>query len=297
MNFRDLEYLVAVAKLSHFGNAAEECHVSQSALSLQLQKLESELGVQLFERTSRKVVVTEVGKKVVRRAQELLQGRQELLDATANFIKGLPEAVRIGAIPTIAPYLFTDVHEGFQKLYPDTEPSFDEEVTGRLTKAVAVGDLDAGILATPLEDSLLDELHLFEEPFLLAVPNRHPLAIASHAKPKDLSKEQLLLLKDTHCVREQVMGFCTAHRVRSPGQSVASSIGTLLALVRAGGGVSLIPKMAMEGTHSPGVKCVEISPQPTRQVRVVFRKTSQVGQKVAEAIRDCLRARVEAYGG
>lgn len=289
MNFRDLEYLVAVARLSHFGRAAEECHVSQSALSLQLQKLERELGVQLLERTSRKVVVTEIGEEVVRRAGEILQARQELMDTAAYLHGGLPATVKIGAIPTIAPYFLAQLHALFAEKFPDIETAFDEEVTERLTKAVAQGDLDAGILATPLEDSLLDEIHLFEEPFLLAVPTSHPLSGAKEAGPKDLAKERLLLLKDTHCLREQVHGFCTAHRVKSSRQSVASSIATLLSLVRSGGGITLVPEMATGGvTNLDGVECVPISPRPTRQIRVIFRKTSRIGRRLAEAVRECV---------
>ena len=175
MNFRDLEYLVAVARLSHFGKAAEACNVSQSALSLQLQKLEREVGVQLLERTNRRVVVTEAGKEVVKRAQELLLGKQELMDAARLFEGSLPDSVRIGAIPTIAPFLFSELYADLKKKFPATTPRFDEEVTERLEKAIGSGEIDVGILATPITDTLLDEITLFDEPFLLAVPSKHRL--------------------------------------------------------------------------------------------------------------------------
>ncbi len=289
MNFRDLEYLVAVARLSHFGKAAEACHVSQSALSLQLQKLERELGAQLLERTSRSVVVTETGREIVRRATELLQGRRELLDAARLFAGGLPQHVRIGAIPTVAPYLFADLQTGFRKHFPTTTPLFDEEVTERLLIAVAAGELEAGILATPVEDTLLAEVELFEEPFLLAVPVGHPLARRKDVGPGDLRADPILLLKDTHCLREQVIGFCTANRVAGRRQSAATSIATLLALVRAGGGVTLIPRMAAgSGAKLPGIRCLPIVPPPTRRLRVIFRKTSRVGRRLAEAIQLCV---------
>jgi len=289
MTFRDIEYLVAVARLSHFGKAAEECHVSQSALSLQLQKLERELGAQLLERTSRSVVVTETGREVVRRAQELLRGRQELVDAAKHFSGGFPETVRIGAIPTIAPYLFGDLQREFRRRFPDTTLLFDEQVTPSLAPAVVNGQLDAGILATPEEDSLLDEAVLFDESFLLAVPTRHPLAKQEVVEPKDLETERLLLLKDTHCLREQVIGFCAANRVNAERSSAAASLVTLLALVKSGGGLTLIPEMATgNGSNLMGVRCVPISPAPARRVRVIFRKTSEVGRRLAEAVRSCL---------
>lgn len=285
MNFRDLEYLAAVSRLTHFGKAAEECHVSQSALSLQLQKLEREIGVQLLERTSRHVVVTEAGKEVVRHAKELLQRKQELLDAARYLQGGLPEKVRIGAIPTIAPFLFAELQTAFHKVHPKIAPVFDEEVTELLIPAVLNGDLEVGILATPLNDSLLDEILLFEEPFLLAAPNKHPLAKRKHVGPQDLESDQLLLLKDTHCLREQIIGFCSAHRVTGQKQSAAASITTLLALIRSNGGITLLPQMASaKSAYLTGIRCVPISPAPTRKVRVIFRKTSSVGRRLATVI-------------
>jgi LysR family transcriptional regulator, hydrogen peroxide-inducible genes activator len=290
MNFRDLEYLVTVAKLRHFGKAAEECHVSQSALSLQVQKLEREIGVQLLERTNRSVVVTEIGKEVVRRAQELLQGKRELVDAARLPDGKLPETVRIGAIPTIAPYLFSGLQTAFRKHYPSTTPLFDEAVTEQLIAAVINGELEAGIVATPVDDTLLDELELFEEPFRLAVPSRHPLVRKGQVAPQDLGKDQLLLLKDTHCLREQVIGFCSAHRVAGKLQSAASSIATLLALVRSQGGVTLVPEMAIESSSKlTGIRYLPVTPSPTRRIRLIFRKTSHVGRRLAEAARHCVK--------
>lgn len=290
MNFRDLEYLVAVARLSHFGKAAEACKVSQSALSLQLQKLEREVGAQLLERTNRRVVVTEAGKEVVKRAQELLLGKQELMDAARLFEGSLPDSVRIGAIPTIAPFLFSELYADLKKKFPATTPRFDEEVTERLEKAIGSGEIDVGILATPITDTLLDEITLFDEPFLLAVPAKHRLTKkTSPITPEDLTSDQLLLLKDTHCLKDQVIQFCATHRVASGShQSAASSISTLLALVRSNLGISLIPRMATgKLTNLTGISCLPVTPPPSRRIRIVFRKTSQVGRRLAEALRQC----------
>lgn len=287
MNFRDLEYLVAVAELAHFGKAAESCHVSQSALSLQLQKLEKEVGAQLFERTNRRVVVTEVGQEMALRARELLQGRRELLDTARLFGGGMPASVRIGAIPTIAPYLFGHLYSAFSNQFPGTEVLFEEEVTGKLEPGISSGNFEIGILATPIHDSLLDEYELFEEPFLLAVSSTHLLANRSFVEPKDLASEKLLLLKDTHCLRDQTMRFCETHHIKGKTMSAASSIHTILTLVRLEGGVSVIPRMAMENkTPLEGICCIPIQPSPTRKVRVVFRKTSRVGLRLAEIIRE-----------
>ncbi len=288
MTFRDLEYLVAVAEWSHFGRAAEACHVSQSALSLQLQKLEHEVGAQLVERTSRRVVITETGKEVVRRAKELLQGQQELLDAARHFQSGLPERVRIAAIPTIAPYQFARLQGEFQKRFPQVSPLFDEETTERLIAAVVEGDFEVGVLATPCEHPLIEAMPLFEEPFYLAVPARHALAKKKTVSPKDFAGERLLVLKDTHCLRTQVLAFCSANKVVGNENTAAANIATLLALVRSNGGVTLIPDMATGNeSNLRGIRCLPVSPAPSRQLQVIFRKTSRVGRRLAEAVAAC----------
>ena len=285
MNFRDLEYLVAVAHFAHFGKAAADCHVSQSTLSVQLQKLEGEVGAQLLERTSRKVVVTEAGKEAVRRAQELLQQKRELIDASRHFGGGLPEIARVGAIPTIAPYLLVPLKHGLSQAHPNTRLRFNEMVTQDLTAAVVRGELEVGIFATPVTDTLLDEIELFEEPFFLAVPAQHFLAKSGHVRPDELNASSLLLLKDTHCLREQVVGFCSEQGITGQRQTVASSIETLLAFVRANAGITLVPEMAMATIkRMSGIRYLPINPPPSRKVRVVFRKTSHHGRRLAKAI-------------
>ncbi len=140
-----------------------------------------------------------------------------------------------------------------------------------------------------MNDSLLEELELFEEPFFLAVPTRHRLARQNKVEVPDLGTDQLLLLKDTHCLKEQVVGFCTAHRVDGNQQSAASSIATLLALVRSHGGITFLPQMAIEHPNKPtGIRCLPVTPSPTRKIRLVFRKTSHVGRRLAEALQLCL---------
>lgn len=285
MNFRELEYLVAVAKNSHFGKAAEECHVSQSALSLQIQKLEDELGIQLLERTSRRVVVTSCGQEIVRRAEELLRGRQELVDAALLQQGQFPGQVWIGAIPTVAPYLFPEVQKIFRSCCPESKVVFDEEVTPNLLSKISSGEVDVGILATPTEDSLLDEVPLFEESFLLAVPTRHPFGRLDAVTPEKLSGEQLLLLKDTHCLKEQVKGFCSVHGIQSSVYSSATSITTLLALVRAGAGITMVPEMAIKASKLfPGIRYIPIKPAPTRGIRLVYRRTSKLGHAIVQAL-------------
>ncbi len=148
MNFRDLEYLVAVADLGHFGQAAAHCHVSQSALSLQLQKLEAELGVQLIERTSRRVVVAPAGRPLVERARGILRSRQELLDDAALEVGQMPATITLGLIPTIAPYQIGPVLKAMKRTYPGTTLRIVEDITQNLVQGTARGELDAAIIAT-----------------------------------------------------------------------------------------------------------------------------------------------------
>lgn len=284
--------MVSVARHCHFGKAARECHVSQSALSLQVQKLEREFGVQIFERTNRRVIVTETGQELVLKAVEILRGRQEMLETIQTSGEELTGNIRIGAIPTIAPYLFTEVGGGLQKHYPGIIPLFEEEVTQRLLASVVAGEIELGIIATTPEDTLLETVDLFEEPFFLAVPRGHELVNKKVVGTEDLGGGQMLILKDTHCLREQVLGFCHSHNVDSNRRSAATNIATLLVLVQLEGGISMVPAMATgrENQH-PDVRFLPMDPTPTRKVRLVYRRTSRIGQRISQAVKKCISPR------
>lgn len=285
MTFRDLEYLVAVADLGHFGRAAARCHASQSALSLQLQKLEAGLGVQLVERTNRRVVITPTGLALVARARHLLQGRQELLDEAALDAGQAPREVTVGMIPTIAPYQLGGMLAAMRAAHPDTIVRVVEDVTSALVQSVARGELDAAILATPVDDTLLEETPLMEDEMLLAVAAGHSLARRKVATPQDLAREKLLLLRDGHCLRDQALSFCAALGGMPAHHSVATSIETLKALIRAGQGVTLMPRMAVrEGTSCEGLAYVPVRPAPKRLIRIVTRRTSRLGRLLAAAL-------------
>jgi LysR family hydrogen peroxide-inducible transcriptional activator len=289
MNFRDLEYLVAVAELGHFGQAAARCHVSQSALSLQLQKLESELGVQIIERTSRRVVVSPSGRPLVERARSILQARQELLDDAAVEVGRMPATITLGLIPTIAPYQVGPILKSMKKTYPGTTLRIVEDITQNLVHATARGELDAAIIATATSDSLIAETELTHDELLLAVARTHPLAKQRGVVPRQLEKETMLLLKDGHCLSDQAIGFCNANSIGAMPVSIASSIDTLKAMVCAGMGVTLIPRMAVDA--SPPDKCLvflPLKPPPSRTIRVITRKTSRLGPLIAAALRTAM---------
>jgi len=286
MNFRDLEYLVAVADLGHFGQAAAHCHVSQSALSLQLQKLEAELGVQLIERTSRRVVVAPAGHSLVERARGILRARQELLDDAALEGGQMPATIALGLIPTIAPYQIGPMLRAMRQTYPGTTLRIIEDITQNLVQATARGELDAAIIATDTDDSLIAETPLGEDELLLAVARAHPLARKAQVEAKELQHETMLLLKDGHCLNDQAVNFCSANRVGAASVSIAASIESLKSMIGAGMGVTLIPRMAVDGL--PPDKCLvflPLKPSPSRTIRVITRKTSRLGPRLADALK------------
>ncbi len=287
MNFRDLEYLVAVADLGHFGQAAARCHVSQSALSLQLQKLEAELGVQLIERTSRRVVVAASGQSLVERARGILQAKQELLDDAALEGGQMPSSITLGLIPTIAPYRIGPILRAMKQTYPGTLLRIVEDITQNLVQGTARGELDAAIIATDTNDSLIAETRLGHDELLLAVSRTHPLARQAHVEPRQLRHDTLLLLKDGHCLSDQAITFCHANHVGGASLSIAASIDSLKSMICAGMGVSLIPRMAVEAA-APDECLVFLSlkPTPSRVIRVITRKTSRLGPLVATALKD-----------
>ncbi len=280
MTFRDLEYLVAVADHGHFGRAAESCHATQSTLSLQLQKLEAELGVQLVERTNRRVVVTPTGQLLVERARQILRSRQELLDDAAIESGQMPREITLGMIPTIAPYLLHRVLPAMRREHPGTRVRIMEDVTTALERGVAQGELDAAIIATPVTDTLLEDAALMEDELLLAVPESHEWALRRRRlNPAAMEGDRLLLLKDGHCLKDQVLGYCSAQGAVSGHESVAASIATLMELIRQGEGVTLVPRMAVDSMGAaPGVAFLKLDPTPSRTVRLITRKTSRLGR-------------------
>jgi LysR family hydrogen peroxide-inducible transcriptional activator len=289
MNFRDLEYLVAVADIGHFGKAAARCHVSQSALSLQLQKLEAELGVQLIERTSRRVLVAPAGHSLVERARGILQARQELLDDAALEGGQLPAAITLGLIPTIAPYQIGPLLKTMKQAYPGTTLRIVEDITQNLVLGTARGELDAAIIATDTNDSLIAETPFGEDELLLAVDRAHPLARYAQVEPKQLRNETMLLLKDGHCLSDQTVSFCHANNIDPAPVSIAASIESLKSMICAGMGVTLIPRMAVDS--SPPDKCLvflSLKPTPSRTIRVITRKTSRLGPLMAAALKGAL---------
>ena len=202
MNLRDLRYLVALADLRHFGRAADACFVSQPTLSTQIRKLEEELGVVLIERAPRKVMLTAAGQDAVQRARRIVAEVDELKESARRSRDPASGALRLGVFPTLGPYLLPHVVPQLRERFPQLELLLVEEKTPELVQRLREGKLDAAILALPVHDDTLHAEFLFEEPFLLAAPQQHPLAHANGLRVDALGDETLLLLEDGHCLRD-----------------------------------------------------------------------------------------------
>lgn len=280
VNLRDLRYLVALADLRHFGRAAEACHVSQPTLSTQIRKLEEELGVALVERAPRQVMLTPVGRDIADRARRVLADVEQMRETARRTIDPEGGSIRLGIFPTLGPYLLPHVVPVLRARFPNLELLLVEEKTEQLLAMLRNGRLDAAVLALPLHEDWLESEFLFEEPFMLAVPNNHALANRRNLQLSDLADQHLLLLEDGHCLRDQALEVCTKAGAGEKDGFRATSLETLRQMVAAGVGITLLPMLAVKPpvSTSTDIKLVSFkTPAPTRRVAMVWRKSSAMG--------------------
>ena len=274
MNIRDLEYIDAVARLGGFGKAAEACHVSQPTLSGQIKKLEDYLGVTLFERTTKRVMLTEAGRRVVALARQALGVVREIEDTAAGLRDEVTGTLRLGLIPTIAPYLVPRFIGRLKSTYPTLKPIVQEDITERLLAQLQAGSLDAAILATEPEGPM-DDLPLYDEPFLLALPRGHGLAAKAQVTAAEIDPAELLLLTEGHCFRDQALDLCQLPGGGDGTDLAATSLATLLQLVDMGQGITLVPALALDQTAALPAQVVTKplnDATARRTVRLVSRK-------------------------
>lgn len=292
MNLRDLQYLVALAEHRHFGRAAEACFVSQPTLSTQIKKLEDELGVPLVERTPRKVLLTEVGRDIAIRARDVLNQIEQIRGVARRTLDPESGTVRLGIFPTLGPYLLPHALPLVRAAFPKLELLLVEEKTEAVLRMLREGKLDAGILALPLHEDSLHSEFLFEEPFLLAVSGEHALAHKQgQLKLADLSNQNLLLLEDGHCLRDQALEVC--HMVGAGEHSGfrATSLETLRQMVAANVGITLLPVTAVKPPVAAveGLHLIEFKGHPpSRRIAMVWRKSSAMAgflKRLAEVFR------------
>ena len=291
VTLRQLRYFDALARHGHFGRAAQACAISQPALSMQIKEMERALGGPLLERNARQVALTQFGEELLQRVRDILRSVDELGDFARAAQDRLAGRLRVGMIPTIAPYLLPKVIENLARLHPELDIHVRETLTPKLIKEVAEGRLDTAIVALPVSEPSLTEVALFTEHFLLVRPGE---AEGTPVPSRDMLREmRLLLLEEGHCFRDQALSFCNMQS--SPPREVldASSLSTLVQMVGAGIGVTLIPEMAVavETRSAPVAVSRFRNPQPSRTIGMVWRRTSPLArqlQQISEVV--CLSA-------
>jgi LysR family hydrogen peroxide-inducible transcriptional activator len=283
LKLKDLRYLVALADTRHFGQAAARCFVSQPTLSAQLKKLEDYLGVQLVERHPRRIALTEAGQQVVARARRIIESSDEIVALAELQRDPLAGRLRVALLPTIGPYLLPLVAPRLRKKLPRLELMLYEYQTGPMLEHLQAGDIDLGILALPVPADGLAERKLFDEPFVVAVPEHNPLASRRSLKVADLNGETLLLLEDGHCLRDQALDVCSHSQVHEKQDFRATSLETLRQMVASGSGITLLPQLAASGAYGNARGMVTVpftKPAPVRHIGALWRRTSARGTAI-----------------
>ncbi|MEO1889105.1 MAG: LysR substrate-binding domain-containing protein [Cycloclasticus sp.] len=276
MNLRDLKYIVAVAELKSFVKAAERCFVSQPTLSMQIKKLEGTLGVKIFERNNKRVLITEVGKSIISKAKSILHDVKDIEELAHNAQQPFAGNFRLGAFPTLAAYILPDLVPLIKDKLPDLRLILIEEKTDTLIRQLKDGEIDAVLLAAPVKDDFLASTVLFDDAFKLAVSSQHRLSNKTTVTPADIINEPLLLLDEGHCLRDQALQFCQLNGAKEEQNVRATSLETLRQMVRANTGITFMPNLAIRDNDSDGnIQYIPFeNPQPKRTIRLVWRKTN-----------------------
>lgn len=300
MNLRDLRYLVALAQHAHFGRAAVACHVSQPTLSAQIAKLEAQLGVVIFERTGKSVRLSTVGTDILSCAQRAVEAADEIVSVARASKDPLHGPIRLGVIPTLAPYIAPYLLPRAAAEMPQAPLLLVEDFTERVMAMLGAGELDAVLIATEPELPRLEQRFVFDEPLQLVTAAGHELTRSRRVPAALIDGRKLLLLTDGHCLRNQVLDLCNTARGGPAADLKASSLETLLHLTAAGYGVTLVPMLAWlaRGVHDKRLASRPIEGNPVRRVRLVWRERAPRAaafEKLAQIVRSCvpqmLRAR------
>mgnify|MGYP000898352587 FL=1 len=274
MNLRDLQYLIAVADLRNFSQAANQCCVSQPTLSNQIRKLEETLGVVVFERSNKRVMPTETGEQIIALARRVLREVDAMHDVAQSAQDPLAGKFRLGAFPTLSTYIFPSLVPKITAALPQLRLVLVEEKTQTLLDRLKRGELDAALLALPVYDDQLVVRALFDDEFFLAVPPLHPLAKKKQAEQTDLSNSKLLLLEEGHCLRDQALEVCHRVGMEEEQDFRATSLETLRQMVKAGSGITFMPNIAIQPDET-GICYVPFKkPAPYRTIGLVWRKTT-----------------------
>ena len=283
LSLQKLQYVVAVADTLGFRKAAELCHVSQPSLSAQVRELEETLGVKLFERDRRRVLVTPAGADLVARARRVLSEASDLVEAAVRLGDPLAGSLRLGIIPTIAPYLLPEAVPAVMARFPKIKLLFREEKTEVLVASLAAGKLDAAVLALEADLGDLSHAVIAHDAFVLAAPKGHALARKRSISAEDLDGETVLLLDDGHCLRGQALSYCSSARA-SEASFRATSLSTLAQMVSSGAGVTLLPSLSVPIENRRGQLAIRPfdAPAPSRTIALVWRPSSPMSKALKE---------------
>jgi len=291
---RQLEYIVAVAETLGFHKAAERCHVSQPTLSAQVKQLEDVLGVQIFERDRRRVLLTAAGTAVVAHARRVLLEIDDMIAAAKQLTEPRSGTFRIGVIPTIAPYLLPDVVPAVRKRFPKLQLVFREEKTDAVVADLREGRLDAGLLALEADIGEWASGRIADDPFVVALPKGHPFARKKRVATSELEDEKVLLLDEGHCFREQALAVCDRAGTRET-ELRATSLSTLAQMVSSGSGITLLPQIAVAVENRRGQLEVRAftAPTPRRTIALIWRPQSPFGETLRD-LADVFRSAVQS---
>lgn len=293
MNLRDLRYMLAVAEHGHFGRAAEACGVSQPTLSVQIRRLEEQLGVALFERTTKTVAPTAACEQLIGHVRNAVAAADAILEAARDLRDPLAGRLRIGIIPTLAPYLLPLVYAPLRAALPTLDVEPWEDQTASLLKRLRANELDAALLATDVTEPDLASRALFAEPFLAALAPEHRLAGREVVDEAELAQD-ILVLADGHCLRDQVLAAC-GQQGALRGTLRATSLSTLLNMVAAGYGTTLIPGLAAGAAQDAGIVLRQLAVPAGRTVRLVWR-ARYARREALDVVADVIAGRLRGFG-
>ena len=273
---KQLQYLVALADTRHFGRAAERCHITQSTLSAGIRDLESVLGTAVAERSNRHVLITRVGAQIAERAKALLRDAEEVMEVASAGRSPMTGEMRLGVIPTIGPFLLPRVLPGLRERFPELTVYLREEQSAPLLARLEEGELDAALIALPYETGDLDTRVILEDEFLFACNRDHALAGAGEVSLDALAGERLLLLEEGHCLRGHALDVCEMGDTSARAQFEASSLHTLVQMVAAGIGVTLVPRLAADAriAQGTGISLSRLAMPASRRIGLTWRRTS-----------------------
>ena len=296
MTLTELRYIVAVARERHFGRAAEACFVSQPTLSVSIKKLEEELDVKIFERGPSEVTVTPLGDEIVRQAQVVIEQASVIKEIAKRGKDPVSGPLRLGVIYTIGPYLLPDLVRQVIEHVPQMPLLLQENFTAKLLEMLRTGELDCAIMAEPFPDTGLAMAPLYDEPFMAAVPKRHPFASRNSISTEEMKSETMLLLGTGHCFRDHVLEVCPEYaRFSSNAEGIrksfeGSSLETIKYMVASGMGVTVVPQLSVPKDAQPHIAYIPfVKPVPTRRVVLAWRRTFTRYEAIA-ALRNAIYA-------